>query len=226
MIDVPCRTVGLRWIDRGLDNPVARIVAEETLWRSIESDSAKPGIFHIWEPTTYCVVLGRGSRRNQEVDLGACQDDGIPIVQRCSGGASIVTGPGCLMYAFVLPLLHPGSLPAIEGVHRQLLGRLRVALSDVSLQIQCAGTSDLAFVDSTGVLRKFSGNSLRIGRNAVLYHGTMLYAMQLDRLARWLRHPPREPVYRGSRGHLEFCTNLPLDRETLVMRLETAAHEE
>ena len=225
MPDAPCHTAGLCWIDRGLDDAVACVAHEEALWRSLESDVNQPGLFHIWEPTRYCVVVGRGSRREHEVDIAACHMDGIPVIQRCSGGASIVTGPGCLMYAFILPLRHPGTLPAIEGVHRQLLGRIRLALSDPSQPIQCAGTSDLAFTDATGVLRKFSGNSLRIGRNAVLYHGTVLYAMQLEYLARWLRHPPREPAYRTARSHLDFCANLPLDRSTLVRRIENAARE-
>jgi lipoate-protein ligase A len=60
-----------------------------------------------------------------------------------------------------------------------------------------------------------SGNALRVRRHGVLYHGTLLDAFDLGLVSRVLRHPPREPGYRGGRRHGEFLANLGLGRETL-----------
>ena len=48
------------------------------------------------------VVIGRSSRTADEVDLEYCRAEGIPVLRRCSGGAAVVVGPGCLMYSVVL----------------------------------------------------------------------------------------------------------------------------
>ena len=62
---------------------------------------------------------------------------------------------------------------------------------------------------------KFSGNSLRITRNALLYHGTVLYDFSLDLIGELLRFPPRQPNYRDDRAHDQFITNLPIDVATI-----------
>ncbi|MGL4512932.1 MAG: lipoyl protein ligase domain-containing protein, partial [Lacipirellulaceae bacterium] len=82
-------------------------------------------------------------------------------------------------------------------------------------------TSDLA-VRNAGGLRKVSGNSLRIARERLVYHGTLLYGMDLTIVGRLLRHPPREPDYRGRRPHGEFLVNLPLTREQVVGAVRAA----
>jgi N-acetylneuraminate synthase len=48
------------------------------------------------------VVIGRSSKAEEEVRLDYCRAHEIPVQRRASGGAAIVSGPGCLMYAVVL----------------------------------------------------------------------------------------------------------------------------
>ena len=60
-----------------------------------------------------------------------------------------------------------------------------------------------------------SGNALRVRRHGVLYHGTLLDDFDISVVSRVLRHPPREPDYRGQRPHGEFLTTLKLGRESL-----------
>src|SRR5262249_16356069 len=65
-------------------------------------------------------------------------------------------------------------------------------------------------------LHKFSGNSLRVKRTHLLYHGTLLYAFDLGLIERCLRVPPRQPDYRGARSHGDFVTNVPATRQQLA----------
>ncbi len=73
-----------------------------------------------------------------------------------------------------------------------------------------------------GAARKFSGNSLRVKRRHLLYHGTLLFDFDLELIARCLKHPPREPDYRAGRPHAEFVANLPATREQLRTALESS----
>ena len=206
--------------------PQENIDADEQLLRDAEqavqenwSDNRGES-FRVWESSETFVVLGRSSKESAEVNRDACAEDGVAVVRRSSGGLSIVTGPGCLMYAVTLRRdLHP-SLKTPDAMHSFVLARIREAVHDAldrsgsPLVPQQEGFSDLA-IDR----RKFSGNSLRFTRNAILYHGTLLYNFRLEDIDRYLQHPPKMPEYRKDRSHDAFVMNLPLTAEALTESL-------
>lgn len=159
----------------------------------------------LWEPLNPLVVVGRSSSVAAEVRSERCLRLGVPVFRRSSGGAAIVSGPGCLMYAVILSLdLRPG-LRAIDAAHRCVLERLAQALRGYGLPVERCGVSDLAIGG-----RKFSGNSLRVRRSHLLYHGTLLYDFPLSWIGSCLASPPRQPEYRAGRDHEAFVTNLAL----------------
>ena len=55
---------------------------------------------------------------------------------------------------------------------------------------------------------KVLGSSLYANREVALYQGSLLVDPDLDRIARYLPHPSREPDYRRGRSHAEFLTSL------------------
>jgi lipoate-protein ligase A len=121
------------------------------------------------------------------------------------------------MYSLVLRYAQRPQLHLIDEVHRLVLGKLAEALTKLDLDVSHQGISDLALAG-----RKISGNSLRCKRRALLYHGTLLYDFPLDRLAACLRTAPRQPEYRAGRGHREFVTNLPRQRDAIREVLRAA----
>lgn len=179
----------------------------------------------LWESPTPLVVVGRSSKLEVEVNQAACNELGVPIFRRASGGAAIVAGPGCLMYAVVLDLERRPELAMVDRAHAWVLGQTVEALRPLVPNASCAGTSDLVLVDEQSAdstcgaanlfARKFSGNSIRLKRARLLYHGTLLYDLDLSLIPRLLRIPPRQPAYRNSRAHDQFVTNLPIDGDTL-----------
>ena len=189
-----------------LDSPAENLALDEALldWAE-QNDGRSSEVLRLWESPVPLVVLGRSSRLAAEVDLQACRDRGVPIMRRSSGGATIVAGPGCLMYAVVLSLQIQPELRAIDRAHRYVLNKLSAALRPLCPAVACAGTSDLVIGD-----RKFSGNSLRIKQRYLLYHGTILYDFPLAWTADLLKTPARQPAYREGRDHLAFVTNLPV----------------
>jgi lipoate-protein ligase A len=155
------------------------------------------------------------------VDEAFCRRERIPILRRSSGGAAIVAGPGCLMYALVLSYSVRPELKDITRAHAFILKQLAASLGPLVSHagtITCAGTSDLALRDEKDVssARKFSGNSLRVKRTHLLYHGTLLYAFDLGLTEKCLRTPPRQPDYRNARPHGDFVMNLPATRQQLA----------
>jgi lipoate-protein ligase A len=205
-----------------LPEPAANIALDDALLEEAETSSDGEEVLRVWEPPAPLVVLGRSSRAENEVELDTCRGLRIPILRRPSGGAAIVGGPGCLMYAVVLCRRRLGTDATVDGIHRHVLGRHAAALGQLLPGVQHRGISDLAWHG-----KKFSGNSLRCRRRYVLYHGTILYAFPLPLVESCLREPSRAPEYRAGRPHAEFLTNIPLECETICEALRACwnAHE-
>ena len=85
-----------------------------------------------WEPAENMAVVGRSSYVDNEVHQDACRELGIPIFRRISGGAAIVTGPGCLMYAVVLSYENYPGLIVVKQAHAFVLETLAKALRQFS----------------------------------------------------------------------------------------------
>ena len=84
-----------------------------------------------WEPAQNMAVVGRSSHVDAEVHQDACLELGIPVLRRISGGAAIVSGPGCLMYSLVLSYEIRPKLRAINQAHSFVLCTLANALNSI-----------------------------------------------------------------------------------------------
>src|SRR5689334_20893845 len=145
----------LRLLDVTLPLPVENLALDEALLEEMDEQGGDP-VLRFWESDCHFVVLGRASRAAEDVDLSACEKDDIPILRRTSGGGTVLQGPGCLSYAFVLPLaLHP-HLTSIRATNEFILQRTAKALHRWHPDITFRGISDLAI---EGL--KISGNAQR-----------------------------------------------------------------
>ena len=199
----------LRWMDVSLSEPAANLQLDEQLLARGQA------VLRVWESARECVVMGQSGRAESEARLDACEESGVPVLRRCSGGGTVVLGPGCLNYALVLPLEWEPRWRDVGYSLRWVMQRMRAALALPGLRI--AGHCDLALRE-----RKVSGNAQRRARTAFLHHGTLLYDFDLDRPERLLRMPARRPAYRGDRGHAAFLTNIPLSALEIRQRLAEA----
>ena len=193
----------MKLLDLTLESPRENVALDEALLETAD-ETGHGEVLRLWEPLQPMVVLGRSTRVNDEVQRDFCQQHGISITRRSSGGASIVTGPGCLMYAVVLSFDTYPAARMIDEAHRTVLEPLTAALRELDPRTERRGTSDLALDD-----QKFSGNSLRCRRTHFLYHGTILYNFPLPLVAQALATAPRQPEYRQGRDHEAFITNFP-----------------
>ncbi|MGC4002478.1 MAG: lipoate--protein ligase family protein [Pirellulales bacterium] len=216
LLDAAEAAVETRRAEQSEALPVLATKADERTTNSVGRGVADE-VLRLWESPVPFVVLGSSSKHGVEANVETCERDGVPILRRSSGGAAVMAGPGCLMYAVILSYERRPELRDISAAHRFVIGSIVAALSKRVPVVDKDGTSDLV----TGG-RKFSGNSLRCKRDHFLYHGTILYDFPLDALPRYLGDPPRKPEYRRDRAHEEFVTNLPLPRDEIIAALREA----
>jgi lipoate-protein ligase A len=220
----------VRLLNLTFESPEKNLALDEALLDEAEHADDSQEVLRLWEPQRPMVVVGRSSRVSAEVNETFCRKSEIPIFRRSSGGAAVVSGPGCIMYALVLSYRQRSDLRALDAAHRAVMGRMRDALASHVPDVEFQGTCDLTLAG-----RKFSGNSMRCRREHFLYHGTVLYDFPLALIAECLRMPGRMPDYRSARPHESFVTNLPLDRAAIIKSiveawkadesLETPPHE-
>lgn len=187
-----------RLLDLTLPTPVENLALDEALLDDLEENGGDP-VLRFWESDRHFAVLGRASILADDVDVTACERDDVPVLRRASGGGTVLQGPGCLSYAFVLPLSFHPDLRDIRAANRFILQRIAKALRRWQPAIAFEGISDLAV---EGI--KISGNAQRRKRKGLLFHGTILYGMRADLIARYLKEPKRRPGYRGDRLHGAF----------------------
>ncbi len=217
------------WLDVSLPTVEENLALDEALLELAHEGLSQATCVRTWMAAEPAVVLGSSSRIAEEIDPQACAAAGVRVVRRPSGGATVVLGPGCLMWSVITP--YAEGVPPIEAIHAAMLEPLAAAINEAlpaptppeSRWVARRGTSDLAvFTECNMTERKVSGNALRVRRHGVLYHGTLLDRFDLGLVGRVLRHPPREPDYRSRRPHGEFLANLGLGRETLEQIVRAA----
>ncbi|MEM6690714.1 MAG: lipoate--protein ligase family protein [Planctomycetota bacterium] len=207
----------MKLIERFSSLPTA-LATDEAMMKSIDglaSDSG--GRLWFWEMSAPSVIMGRSSRHRDEINLARVQSLGLMLGRRSSGGATVVGGPGCLMYSVGLSLKHFPSLRQIDKAHDFVMDRMLETLKKQIPSVMRKGICDLTLDN-----KKFSGNALKYTRESLLYHGTILYDFDLDLLASVLDFAPRQPDYRGGRDHGGFVTNAKIDVARLPKELENS----
>lgn len=192
------------WDDSATE-PAANLAADEALLDWCEAGENRQAL-RFWESPVHFVVLGYGNRAAEEAHLEECRAANVPVLRRCSGGGTVLQGPGCLNYSVVLEIARTPELESITATNRFVMERNRAVLAEsLGRPVSVEGFTDLAIGG-----RKFSGNAQRRKRRCLLFHGTILVNFDLELVTRFLRPPPRQPEYRRARPHGEFITNLPL----------------
>ncbi|XZE19022.1 lipoate--protein ligase family protein [Pirellulaceae bacterium SH449] len=214
-----------------MDATLASEISDEQPEFSASENLMPAEVLRLWEFSQVVAVMGRSSRISEEINVQACEQDQIPYLRRSSGGASIVAGPGCLMYTLLIDYRSRPAWRMLDVAHQQVMNGLSVAVQStldafaMDRKVDWQGTCDLT-IDG----RKFSGNALRCRRHFMIYHGTILLHMPLDHISRYLLQPPRQPEYRNDRDHGDFvCNLLPDDfshqaefKQQLIAELATA----
>jgi lipoate-protein ligase A len=207
----------MKYLDLTLETAALNLACDEALIDWCEG-TGNLEVLRIWEPRQAFVVLGYANRAAVEADLEGCRARGIPVLRRCTGGGTVLQGPGCVNFTLVLRMDSDDALRTIPGTNRFILtrnGGVLSALLDQPVRVQGG-------VDLTVGAFKSSGNAQRRKRTHLLFHGTFLVGLDLELVDAVLRFPSKQPEYRAGRSHREFVRNLPLDGAALRRGLRAA----
>ncbi len=202
-------------LDLTLPTAAENVALDEALLNSAEDDVSATEVLRLWCPPTPIVVLGRSSKHDLEVNLDFCKSQDIPVIRRCSGGATILTAENCLMYAVVLSYQANPTIRMLDVAHQFVMSKVQRAISQCGVSTDFQGTCDLTIGN-----RKVSGNALRCKRNWLVYHGTLICeGMDLELISKCLGAPKRQPEYRQGRSHADFLTHIPTQASDLKAAL-------
>ena len=207
----------MKLCDLTLGTPEENLACDEALLDLCEAGGSDE-LLRLWALPQYFVVLGYANKADTEVNLPVCRELTVPVLRRCTGGGTILQGPGVLNYSLFLRIENSGPVHSIPGTNKFVLERHRDALAAlVMAPVEWQGQTDLAI----GGL-KFAGNAQRRRRRFLLFHGSFLLHLDIGLLAKILPQPSRQPDYRVNRSHSEFLINLNVHDHAIKAALSKA----
>tara|TARA_R110001583_G_scaffold74459_2_gene206304 strand:+ start:642 stop:1625 length:984 start_codon:yes stop_codon:yes gene_type:complete len=144
------------------------------------------------------VIIGKHQNALAEINLDKCEEQGVEVVRRLSGGGTVFHDEGNLNYCFIS-----------NGTKGELINFRKYSqpvidvLQSLNVDAKFEGKSDLTI---SGM--KFSGNASHIYRSKVMQHGTMLFSSDLSRLNSLLKVNPLKFKDRGVRSIRSRVTNI------------------
>jgi lipoate---protein ligase len=200
-----------------LATPEENLACDEVLLDLCEANDADE-VLRLWEPAQYFVVVGYANKAASEVNLAYCHANLIPVLRRCTGGGTVLQGPGVLNYSLILRIDEAGPLRGITTTNEFVLKRHQAALTPLlQAHVERNGQTDLTI----GGL-KFSGNAQRRQRRFLIFHGSFLLHLNIGLVEEVLPMPSRQPQYRADRSHVDFLVNLKMPAEKIKDALQEA----
>ena len=177
----------MKLLDLTLPTPAENLACDEALLNLCEEAGLE--VLRFWESRESFVVLGYGNHFATEVNVAECERRNVPILRRCSGGGTVLQGPGCLNYNLTLRIDEHGPVGSVTEANRYVMERNRAAMEKLlGLPVSIEGCTDMVFAGESTNSRpanhesatpktwfKFSGNAQRRRRDALVFHGTILY---------------------------------------------------
>jgi lipoate---protein ligase len=174
----------LRLIDHGGEGlPGAlNMGVDEALLRLVAELSSPPTLrLYSWSPP--CVTVGYFQSLEDEVDLEACRAAGVDAVRRLTGGGAVFHETE-VTYSIVIPRGHELAPDEIVESYRRICAGLVAGLGLLGIDAGFAPINDIV---AGG--KKLSGNAQTRRGGAVLQHGTVLLALDVERMFSLLKVP-------------------------------------
>ena len=194
-------------------SPYFNLAFEEYIFT--EHKKMDKNIYLIFYENSDAIILGKNLVKEKEAYIHKKLP---PVIRRASGGGSVVHFKGNLNYGLIINTTIHTQFASITNSYEKILNCVAIHLNS-NLIIKPGGISDLCIEDNRGS-RKISGNSQARKKNWLLHHGTILYnARNINKISKFLRHPPKEPDYRKGRSHNEFLiTHLPFTNRSMIIK--------
>jgi lipoate-protein ligase A len=154
----------------------------------------------LWQ-TDKTVMIGSNQVARAEISEAACALSGVKVVRRRSGGGTIFTDPGTLLYSVILPFSDKDDAGVI--IRKQVADPIVSALRAMGIPAKLEGRNDILVSG-----RKVSGLAQFVNNGMICSHGSLLYDADLDLLTRVLDVDPEKIRSKSLRSVRSRVTNL------------------
>ncbi len=161
-----------RLVDSGLVSPSESVALDDAMLEA-HIAGVVPSTLHYYVRARPTISVGYFQKISESVDAPEASRRGVAIVRRKSGGSSIFTDAGQLIYGLVV---HESELPSqMSESFRVICSAIARALSSFDIDARYRPMNDVE-VDG----RKMSGNAQLRRKGSVLQHGTVLIRTDLE----------------------------------------------
>ena len=141
-------------------------------------------VFTLWQPRP-TIVVGSFQNIHEEVDVAYATSRGIDIVRRLSGGGTVYQDSGSIQFAFIER--REGDIDFVR-----YLTPICAVLRELGIDAEINGRNDIT-VDG----KKVSGNSQYRAGGKTVHHGTLLFSVDIDEMARATTPPDYKVSSKG-----------------------------
>jgi lipoate-protein ligase A len=159
---------------------------DEVLIERIAEGLALPSLrFYGWSPRA--VSIGYFQSLESEVDLEQCKKQGVDFIRRQTGGGAVFHDEE-VTYSFHVPQSAKLVSDKISVSYKEICEALIKGLAEMNIEAVFAGLNDIVVATEIGH-QKISGNAQTRKKGVVLQHGTILKAVDVDRMFSLLKVP-------------------------------------
>lgn len=161
-----------RLVDTDLCPPPFSAAADEAIALA-RSENVVPNTLHFYRRIAPTVSLGYFQSVEEDIDLVFCENNGIHIIRRATGGSAIYTDENHLIYGFVA---REEDLPEeTDDIYRKVCSAIVDGLGSLGLKAEFKPINDV-LVNG----KKISGSAQMRRWGIVLQHGTLILANDPD----------------------------------------------
>jgi lipoate-protein ligase A len=171
---------------RIIDDPPQRgslnMAADFAILKSLSRGGCPPTLrLYRWEPPA--VTIGYFQVIEDELNEGECVKDGVPVIRRITGGGAVFHEHE-ITYSLCIPVNHPLAYGTVLDSYRRICEPVIRALRFFGLNAAYHPVNDIMVDD-----RKISGSAQTRRNGVLLQHGTVLTALNTQKMFRYLKVP-------------------------------------
>lgn len=175
---------------------IRRNLATEQYLMNSDEMTAPFMLFYIQDS---CIIVGRNQNTLEEINQQYCEEHGVTITRRLSGGGAMYQDMGNMCFSFIVP-----ADEVRFGDFKSLVKPVVDALHDMGATgAEATGRNDIV-IDG----KKFSGNAMYTRDGKTFCHGTLMYNVNTDVVAKALAVPKDKIASKGIKSVRARVTNI------------------
>lgn len=185
----------MTYIEHDNTDPCFNFGAEEYFMG--EKDIGDDNLFMFWR-TKPTLMIGRFQNTVEEINVAYAEENGLQIVRRNSGGGTIYTDEKTWQFSFIVKNYDKNACG-----FRHFTEPIVEAMQNAGLRAEFGGRNDL-FIEG----KKVSGNAQFRRQNAMVHHGSILFATDLEALVKSISVSDDKIVSKGIKSVRERVTRI------------------